>query len=89
MDAVIRRCLMPRNLERTSDRTQKPLSVPRFIFFPCPPNVALTALQIQAYAQFSTACPVKNPIQLSTQAVAAASLMTCLNMNVLSVVGKV
>ena len=65
------------------------MSVPRCIFFTCPLNVAHTALQIQAYAQSSTACPVKNPILLSTQSVAAASQMTCRNMNVLSVVGKV
>lgn len=59
------------------------------MFFPCPPNVALTALQIQAYAQSSTACPVKNPIPLSTQSVAAWSLMTCRNTNALIAVGKV
>lgn len=65
------------------------MSVPRCIFFTCPLNVAHTALQIQAYAQSSTACPVKNPIPLSTQSVAAASLMTCRDLNVLSVGGKV
>ncbi len=65
------------------------LSVPRHIFSPCPPNVALTVHQIQPYAQSSTACPVKNLIPLFTQSVAVASLMTCRNMNVLSVDGKV
>jgi hypothetical protein len=65
------------------------MSVPRSIFFTCPPNVALTVIQIEAYAQSSTACPVKNLIPLSTQLVAAASLMTCRNMNALSVAGVV
>jgi hypothetical protein len=35
------------------------------------------------------ACPWKNPIPLSTQSVAAASLTICRTMNVLNVVGKV
>ena len=65
------------------------MSVPRSIFSPCPPNVAQSASLKHPYAQSSTACLWKNPIPLSTQSVAAASLTICRTMNVLNVVGKV
>jgi hypothetical protein len=65
------------------------VSVPRSIFSPCPPNVAQSASLKHPYAQSSTACLWKNPIPLSTQSVAAASLTICRTMNVLNVVGKV
>ena len=61
----------------------------RSIFSPCPPNVAQSASLKHPYAQSSTACPWKNPIPLSTQSVAAASLTICRTMSALNVVGKV
>jgi hypothetical protein len=86
---MTRRCLIRRNLNRGTDRTRKPLSVPRPIFSPCPPNVAHSASLRHPYAQSSTACLWKNPIPLSTQSVAACSLTTCQNMNALNATGKV
>ena len=65
------------------------LSVPLSIFSPCPPNVAQSASLKHPYAQSSTACLWKNPIPLSTQSVAAASLTKCLNMSALNVGGRV
>ncbi len=65
------------------------MSVTLSIFSPCPPNVAQNASLKHPYAQSSMACPWKNPIPLSTQSVAAASLTICRTMNVLNVVGKV